>query len=75
MAVMDALEAALTGDLVADEMLRGTAYGVLGTVNGVGDLVASVVVGSLWTACSPLAAFAYAALMMAAGAALIYRVR
>jgi len=75
MAVVDALEGALTGDLVAEEMLRGTAYGVLGTVNGVGDLVASVVVGSLWTAYSPLAAFAYAALMMAAGAALIYRVR
>jgi len=37
--------------------------------------VASVVVGSVWAAYSPLAAFAYAALMMAAGAALIYRVR
>lgn len=74
-AVVDVLEGALTADLVADEMLRGTAYGVLGTVNGVGDLMASVVVGSLWTASSPEAAFVYAALLMATGAAVIYRVR
>lgn len=74
MAVVDALEGAWTGDLV-DETLRGTAYGVLGTVNGLGDLLASVVVGSLWTFFSPTAAFAYAALLMAAGAAVIYGVR
>jgi MFS family permease len=75
MAVADALEGAWTGDLVADETLRGTAYGVLGTVNGLGDLVASVVVGWLWAALSPEAAFAYAALLMAVGAGVIYRVR
>ncbi|MBI2941351.1 MAG: hypothetical protein HYY04_13025, partial [Chloroflexi bacterium] len=32
---------------------------VLGTVNGVGDLVASVGVGLLWTVVSPTIAFAY----------------
>jgi hypothetical protein len=30
--------------------MRGTAYGLTETVNGVGDLVASVKLGSLWTA-------------------------
>ena len=52
-AVADALEGAMTADLVSDP-LRGTAYGVLGAINGVGDLVASVVVGILWTALSPV---------------------
>lgn len=73
-AVVDALEGASTADLVASE-LRGTGYGVLGTVNGIGDLVASVVVGGLWTAASPAAAFIYAAILMALGSLVIYRVR
>ena len=65
---------AITADLITDPV-RGTAYGVLGTVNGMGDLVASVVVGSLWTAFSPVLAFAYAALMMGTGAVVMYRTR
>jgi MFS family permease len=73
-AVVDALEGALTADLVEND-LRGTAYGVLGAVNGLGDLGASVLVGGLWTAFSPLFGFAYAALMMGLGALVIYRLR
>jgi len=44
---------------------------LLGTVNGVGDLVASAGVGLLWTVAAPAAAFAAAALVMALGAALV----
>jgi MFS family permease len=73
-AVEDALENAMTADLVSDR-LRGTAFGVLGTVNGVGDLVASVSVGALWTALSPVFAFGYAALLMGLGALILYRLR
>jgi hypothetical protein len=32
-----------------DESLAGTTYGVLGGVNGIGDLFSSLVVGLLWT--------------------------
>jgi mannose/fructose/N-acetylgalactosamine-specific phosphotransferase system component IID len=60
--------------LVAPE-IRGTAYGVMGTVNGVGDLVASVMVGTLWTAISPVVAFACAAGLMLLGGAVVYRFR
>jgi MFS family permease len=74
-AAEDALEGAMTADLVPAAESRGIAYGVLGTVNGIGDLVASVLVGLLWTAVSPVAAFAYAAAAMAAGAVVIARVR
>jgi len=37
--------------------------------------VASVAVGGLWTAVSPVAAFAYSAAAMLAGAVLVYRRR
>lgn len=73
-AAEDALEGALTADFVGPE-IRGTAYGVMGTVNGVGDLVASVVVGFLWTVVSPVAGFAYAAVAMLVGALLVRRLR
>jgi MFS family permease len=73
-AVVDALEGAVTADLIGDP-IRGTAYGVLGTANGVGDLVASAVVGTLWTAVSPVVAFGYAAAMMGLGGVVMNRVR
>jgi MFS family permease len=74
-AAMESLEGAMTADLVPDESNRGTAYGVLGTVNGVGDFLSSTLVGFLWWAVSPVAGFACAAALMLAGAALLYRVR
>ena len=52
---------------------RGSGFGVLATVNGVGDLVSSIAVGTLWSAVSATAGFAYAAIFVFAGAALIYR--
>jgi MFS family permease len=70
----DALEGAMTSDLVPAN-LRGTAYGLRGTVNGVGDLVSSLAVGFLWTAVSPTVAFSYAAAMMAFGGAILWQVR
>jgi MFS family permease len=71
--VRDTLEDAIVADF-ADAELRGTAYGVLGTVNGIGDLVSSVVVGALWTL-HPLWGFGYAAAMMALGAVMVLRVK
>ncbi len=73
-AIEDSLEGAMTADLVPDESNRGTAYGVMGTVNGVGDFLSSAVVGLLWSL-SPEAGFAYAAVAMLFGALLLVRVR
>ncbi len=70
----EALEGSITADLVEPEA-RGTAYGVLGAVNGIGDVVASGLVGGLWTAFSPGIAFGYSAAMMLAGGILVYRLR
>ena len=71
--VEDTLEGATTADYAPAEV-RGTAFGVLGLVNGVGDLLSSLVVGALWLA-DPMLGFGYAALMMALGAALVARAR
>ena len=46
-AIEEALEPAMTADLVPDKAIRGTAMGVLATVNGLGDFIASVGVGAL----------------------------
>jgi predicted membrane protein len=42
-------------------------------VNGVGDLVASVMLGGLWTALSPTFAFACSFVLMVVGGAAMYR--
>jgi MFS family permease len=49
---------------------RGVGFGLLGAVNGAGDLVSSLTVAALWTL-HPAWGFAYAAAMMALGAALL----
>jgi hypothetical protein len=67
LAVEEALEPAITADLVPDRAIRGTAMAVLATVNGVGDFAASVGVGALF-ALAPAAGFAAAAGLMLVGA-------
>jgi len=73
-AAEDALEGALAADLLPEDV-RGTGYGVLATVNGVGDFLSSIVVGALWTAINPAAGFAYATVLFVVGAIVIYRIR
>jgi MFS family permease len=51
-----------------DETLSGTAYGVLGAVNGIGDLVSSLAVGLLWSTLGARWGFAYATVGASIGA-------
>jgi MFS family permease len=69
LAAEDALEGAVPADLLAPA-LRGTGYGVMGAVNGVGDFAASALVGAFWEL-SPAAAFGLSAALMLTGAALM----
>ena len=73
-AVQEALEAAMTADLVPDE-IRGTSYGVLGAINGIGDLFSSIAVGLVWTLISPAAGFALALVFLLTGTAVLARLR
>ena len=60
---------------MTDPEMRGTVYGTLGAVNGAGDLIASALVGTLWSAVSPVAAFSVAGAVMLAGALSLAAVR
>ena len=66
-AFQEALEGAMTADLIPDRTRRGTAYGLLGCTNGVGDFASSLVVGALLVA-RPEAAVVYEAGWMLLGA-------
>lgn len=70
-AFQDALEGAIPADYLPAPS-RATGYGVLGAVNGVGDFVASALVGGLWAISASLA-FAAAGVLMFAGAVLVWR--
>jgi MFS family permease len=72
--VEETLEDSLCAELV-DEQQHGMAFGVLATVNGIGDLISSVVVGALWSAFGTTVAFGYSAVLFVAGALLVLRTR
>ncbi|MBC5806081.1 MAG: hypothetical protein DLM53_09440 [Candidatus Eremiobacter antarcticus] len=50
---------------------RGTGFGALAAVNGIGDLVSSAGVGALWQLLGPVPAFGASALACVAGAAVL----
>jgi len=71
-ATEEALEDSLAAELV-DKEHHGMGFGVLATVNGVGDFLSSLVVGVLWTAFGTPVAFAYSTVLFIAGTVLIWR--
>jgi MFS family permease len=74
-AITDTIEGTAAADLLPSES-RGTGFGVLQTVNGIGDFASSAVVGFLWALISPFVAFTYAAaLSVAGGFILLYLTR
>ncbi|MDD5542698.1 MAG: MFS transporter [Acidobacteriia bacterium] len=73
-AIEDALERAIAAELLPAEV-RASGYGVLATINGVGDFVSSVVVGLLWAHVSTGAGFLYSGILSIIGAFMIARVR
>ena len=71
-AVEDALERAIAGDLLSSH-IKGTGYGVLASLNGVGDLLSSFIVGMLLSFSSPITAFGYCFVLSLLGAFLMFR--
>jgi MFS family permease len=70
-AMQASLEKSMAAELLP-QRVRGSGFGVLATVNGIGDLVSSIAVGVLWSSVSPHAGFLYAGIFTLAGSALIY---
>ena len=71
-AIEETLEDSLCAELV-DEAHHGMAFGVLATVNGVGDFLSSIIVGALWSAAGTTIAFTYSAVLFFGGALLVAR--
>ena len=69
-AAEDTLESALAGEMVEEDS-RALGFGALATVNGVGDLVSSVMIGFIWTFIGYSAGFLVAAVIAAAGTLLL----
>ena len=65
-AVQEALESTVTADMVPSETMT-ISIGALGTINGAAKFLSSASVGVVWTAASPVLAFALAAVFMLAG--------
>jgi MFS family permease len=73
-ALEETLEDSYCAELV-EEKHQGMAFGVLATVNGVGDFISSIVVGLLWAWAGTAVAFGYSAVLFVAGAWLVTRVK
>ena len=73
-AIEETLEDSFCAELVGEEH-HGMAFGTLATVNGVGDFLSSIIVGTLWTAFGTSVAFGYSAVLFAAGSLLVLRIR
>jgi MFS family permease len=71
MGVWETLENSTAATMLPAET-RGSGFGLLATVNGVGDFVSSALVGLLWTI-SPPAAMLFVMVMSVGGAAIIAR--
>ncbi|MBI4657784.1 MAG: MFS transporter [Verrucomicrobia bacterium] len=68
----ETLEDSLCAELVSESQ-HGMAFGMLATVNGIGDFLSSILVGALWTAAGTSAAFGYSAVLFTLGALLMLR--
>ncbi len=73
-ALEETLEDSLCAELT-EESQHGMAFGLLATVNGVGDFLSSIIVGALWTGLGTTVAFGYSAALSLAGAWLVSRIR
>jgi MFS family permease len=64
--IEETLEDSFCAELVPEQH-HGMAFGTLATVNGIGDLISSAVVGLLWTA------FGYSGVLFVLGGVLVWR--
>lgn len=60
--LIDVMERAYAADILKKD-IRGTGFGLLNTVDGVGDFISSVIAGALWTAFSYEWSFMYGAIL------------
>jgi len=69
-AIIESSQPALASTLISEHQ-HGTGFGLMSTVDGVGDFLSSVTMGVLWTAVSPNAGFAAAGILALVSALLL----
>jgi predicted MFS family arabinose efflux permease len=70
MGVWETVESTTAATLLPKD-IRGAGFGLLDTVNGLGDFISSAVVGLLWVTVSPVAAMSFVIATSLLGAAVI----
>ena len=73
-AIIESSQPALASTLMPEDQ-HGAGFGLMSTVDGVGDFLSSVTMGVLWTAVSPSAGFAAAGALALLSAGLLYLLR
>lgn len=71
MGVWETLENATAAEMLPAQS-RGVGFGILATVNGIGDFISSALVGVLWSF-TPIGAMTLVAVMSLVGSAIIFR--
>jgi MFS family permease len=69
-AAEDTLESAVAAEMI-EERSRGLGFGALATMNGVGDLVSSVIIGFIWAFVGYTAGFVFATVIAAIGTVML----
>lgn len=72
--VEETLEKAVAANLLPTQ-LRGSGFGIMATINGLGDFASSVIVGFLWQSVHPGLGFLYAATLSLIGSVIVWRAR
>ena len=72
--IEETVEDSLAAELLPHQ-LRGTGFGAMAVVNGIGDFISSITVGWLWMAYGPQAGFAFAFVLMTIGSGFVWRIR
>jgi MFS family permease len=72
--IEETLEDSLAAELLPD-VVRGTGFGTMALVNGVGDLISSICVGWLWAAFGASVGFGFAVVLMTIGIVVVSTMR
>jgi MFS family permease len=73
-AVIESSQPALASTLIADDQ-HGAGYGVMSSVDGVGDFLSSITVGLLWTYLSPATGFLFGGVLAVIAAIVLFSIR
>lgn len=73
-AIVESSQPALASNLISEDQ-RGAGYGVMSSVDGIGDFLSSIIVGAMWTYISPTVGFAFGGILAILSCLMMLRLR